>query len=111
EALAGDLEGRLTMRAAPELAERDVHQLDEPCEAARDELAEGHQVALVVSLRERPVAQQRDAVGVALGLAGRSRAQRHADRHRRALAPSVRRDPLRELRGRGAPGHGPGGLW
>ena len=40
----------LSSAAAVEVAERDVHQLGEPAKARRDELAERHQVVLVVAV-------------------------------------------------------------
>ena len=42
---------RLPERPAGEVAERDVHHLGEPAKARRDELAEGHEMLLVVAVR------------------------------------------------------------
>ena len=57
DALALDDEGRRRERAAAEVAERDVHQVGEPAEHRRDELAEGHEVLLVVAVGGWPAAK------------------------------------------------------
>ncbi len=75
----------LHRRAAREIAERHLHQIDEPVKAPRDELAERHQVVLVVAVdvaRVRRHAVQ--AVRVVDDPAvGRHGAADRAEQHRR----------------------------
>ena len=97
--LAFDLERRRGERAALEVAERDVHHAREPVEAVGDELAERHQVVLVVAVEP---ARVRDRVGgdadrrvgvatlrVAEGNAEDRRPARHPEALEQALPPLV----------------------
>src|SRR5690606_23233685 len=64
DALAGDRQWRLVGRAAREVAERNVHQVDEPAEAEGNELAERNEMPLVVAPDDRSRAvDDADAVG------------------------------------------------
>ena len=71
DALAVDVERRRRQRAAVEVAERDVHHPREPVKAERDELAERHEVVLVVAVvaarhRRRRHREAERGVGVAV---------------------------------------------
>ena len=81
DALAADRKRRRIQRAARKVAQRNVHQLGEPAEAGRDELAEGHQVHLVVAVgRAAPAGGRQPDHRV--GVAGVDVAQRHAEQQR-----------------------------
>ena len=78
--LAVDDERGRVQAAAVEVAERDVHQLGEPAKAGRDELAERHQVVLVVAVEAARQRRGRGGdAGRRVGVAQLLVAERQAD--------------------------------
>ena len=76
--LTGERKRRRIAGASREVAQRDAHQLGEPAKSGRDELAERHQVLLVVAIGRAPLDAARQAdhrVAVAAVVV----AERHAD--------------------------------
>ena len=81
--LAADHERGRPQPAAVEVAEGDVHHLGEPAKAGRDELAERHQVVLVVAIEAaRQVGGRRRDAGRRVGVAQLLVAERQADQRR-----------------------------
>ena len=89
--LSGDLERQLFRRTARKIGQRNRKHARDPCESRRHELAERHQVRLVVDLAGRG-AQAHHAVVVRL----RSGAKRHPEQHVAVVSARRQRQPRQE---------------
>src|SRR2546425_4498772 len=78
DALAGDRERRLRWTAAGEIRQRDLQHVQHPAEAGRHELAERHEVYLVINLARRRAERDHAVVVPVLRLAVRNAEQQVA---------------------------------